>query len=115
MAKDKKKRDSFTKKVYEKELACLQTELVKMQEWVRSGGVRIVVIFEGRDAAGKGGMIKRITEKLSPALSGLPPCQLPLSARKHSGISSAMLPTCWPPEKLSSLTAAGTTVWVWSA
>lgn len=52
--------------VYEAELFRLQTELVKVQEWVRHTGGRIVVIFEGRDAAGKGGTIKRMTEYLSP-------------------------------------------------
>jgi len=54
------------KKVYAKELACLQVELVKLQEWVRTRGLKVVVIFEGRDAAGKGGVIKRITESLNP-------------------------------------------------
>ncbi|MDJ0923793.1 MAG: polyphosphate kinase 2 [Acidimicrobiia bacterium] len=53
-------------KYYEKELRRLQMELVKMQEWVKANGVRVVVIFEGRDAAGKGGVIKRITERLNP-------------------------------------------------
>jgi polyphosphate kinase 2 len=52
--------------VYEAELFRLQTELVKVQEWVRETGARIVIIFEGRDAAGKGGTIKRITEYLRP-------------------------------------------------
>jgi polyphosphate kinase 2 len=52
--------------VYEAELFRLQTEFVKLQEWTRATGARIVVIFEGRDAAGKGGTIKRITEYLSP-------------------------------------------------
>jgi polyphosphate kinase 2 len=52
--------------VYEKELLRLQSEFVKLQEWVRATGTRVVVIFEGRDAAGKGGVIKRITEYLSP-------------------------------------------------
>ncbi len=54
------------KKVYEKELSRLQTELVKMQYWVRQEGARVVLLFEGRDAAGKGGVIKRITEPLNP-------------------------------------------------
>ncbi|WP_396134847.1 MULTISPECIES: polyphosphate kinase 2 [unclassified Chamaesiphon] len=53
-------------KVYEQELARLQVELVKMQYWVKNTGVRIVILFEGRDAAGKGGTIKRITEPLNP-------------------------------------------------
>jgi polyphosphate kinase len=52
--------------VYEEELAQLQVELVKMQYWVKHTGVRIVILFEGRDAAGKGGTIKRITEPLNP-------------------------------------------------
>ncbi|WP_026918021.1 polyphosphate kinase 2 [Gordonia shandongensis] len=54
------------KKVYESELFRLQTELVELQEWVRTTGARVVVVFEGRDAAGKGGAIKRISEYLSP-------------------------------------------------
>jgi polyphosphate kinase len=54
------------KKTYEKELRKLQVELVKLQEWVKHKGLKVVVIFEGRDAAGKGGAIKRITESLNP-------------------------------------------------
>ncbi|MGF1514373.1 MAG: polyphosphate kinase 2 [Elainellaceae cyanobacterium] len=56
----------LSRKVYEKELAHLQLELVKMQYWVKQTGSRIVIVFEGRDAAGKGGTIKRITEPLNP-------------------------------------------------
>jgi polyphosphate kinase len=55
----------LSSKVYDKEMARLQDELVTMQEWVRSTGARVVVLFEGRDAAGKGGAIKRITEPVS--------------------------------------------------
>lgn len=54
------------RKKYEKELEKLQIELVKLQEWVKHTGARIVIVFEGRDAAGKGGVIKRITERVSP-------------------------------------------------
>ena len=54
------------KKFYESELEKLQLELVKLQEWIRAEGLKVVVIFEGRDAAGKGGVIKRITESLNP-------------------------------------------------
>ncbi len=54
------------KKFYEQELVKLQIELVKLQEWIKHKGLRVVVIFEGRDAAGKGGVIKRITERLNP-------------------------------------------------
>ncbi len=56
----------LSKEDYEKELEKLQVELVKLQEWVNYKGLRVVVIFEGRDAAGKGGAIKRITEGLNP-------------------------------------------------
>jgi polyphosphate kinase 2 len=62
----KSKERKVSNDVYEAELFRLQTELVKLQEWVRATGARVVVIFEGRDAAGKGGTIKRITEYLSP-------------------------------------------------
>lgn len=54
------------RKAYEKELARLQIELVKLQEWIKHKGLKVVVLFEGRDAAGKGGVIKRITESLNP-------------------------------------------------
>ena len=62
MADDKDPR-KLSKKQYEKELEALQTELVKLQEWVVQEGLKVVVIFEGRDTAGKGGVIKRIGEK----------------------------------------------------
>jgi len=52
--------------IYEEELAKLQIELVRLQEWIKYKGLRVVVLFEGRDAAGKGGAIKRITESLNP-------------------------------------------------
>lgn len=57
------------RKVYEKELLRLQAELVKLQEWVRAERPRIVVIFEGRDAAGKSSTIKRVTEYLNPRVA----------------------------------------------
>jgi polyphosphate kinase 2 len=55
-------------KFYNKELVNLQIELVKLQEWIKSKGLKVVVIFEGRDAAGKGGVIKRITQRLNPRI-----------------------------------------------
>ncbi|MCO6454742.1 MAG: polyphosphate kinase 2 [Pirellulaceae bacterium] len=54
------------RKVYEEELRKLQAELCKLQEWVKHQGLRVVVVFEGRDAAGKGGTIRAITERVSP-------------------------------------------------
>src|SRR5687767_7678352 len=56
----------LSKKQYEKELKRLQTELVELQEWVVHAGLRVAVLFEGRDTAGKGGTIKRITERTNP-------------------------------------------------
>ncbi len=58
--------EKISNKVYEANLAKLQDELVKLKEWVRAKGLKVVVIFEGRDAAGKGGVIKRITEHMNP-------------------------------------------------
>jgi polyphosphate kinase 2 len=58
--------ERLDKKLYEQELYRLQAELVKLQEWTRASGARLVVIFEGRDAAGKGSTIKRVTEYLNP-------------------------------------------------
>jgi len=56
----------LSRKEYEKELEKLQGELVKLQFWVRKTGAKVIMVFEGRDAAGKGGVIKRITERVSP-------------------------------------------------
>lgn len=63
---EKKDNRSIDDKTYEKELAMLQVELVKLQEWIRQKQLKVVVLFEGRDAAGKGGVITRITESLNP-------------------------------------------------
>src|SRR6516165_9148045 len=60
-AKTKMKR-----KVYERELNKLQVELCRLQEWVKETGERIIILFEGRDAAGKGGTIKALTDRVSP-------------------------------------------------
>jgi polyphosphate kinase len=64
-------------KVYKSELLRLQAELVKLQEWVRAEGVRLVVVFEGRDAAGKGSTIKRVTEYLNPRVARIVALPMP--------------------------------------
>jgi len=61
-------RQKVSQKVYEAEMFRLQVELVKLQEWVKATNARVVILFEGRDAAGKGGMIKRIVERVSPRI-----------------------------------------------
>jgi len=60
--------EKISKKYYEQELNKLQIELVKLQEWIKQEGLKVVVIFEGRDAAGKGGTIKRIIQTLNPRI-----------------------------------------------
>ncbi|MFI6845716.1 polyphosphate kinase 2 [Kitasatospora sp. NBC_00085] len=61
--------ERLPRRPYERELLRLQNELVKLQEWVRAEGARLVVVFEGRDAAGKGSAIKRVTEYLNPRIA----------------------------------------------
>jgi polyphosphate kinase len=71
------------RRLYELELRRLQAELVKLKEWVRTTGVRLVVVFEGRDAAGKGGAIKRITEYLNPRVARI--VALPAPTERERG------------------------------
>lgn len=66
--KENSRNKSLEKKFYYKELSKLQIELVKLQNWIKEKELKVVVIFEGRDAAGKGGTIKRITESLNPRI-----------------------------------------------
>ena len=67
---------------YLKELRRLQIELVKLQEWIKHEGLKVVVIFEGRDAAGKGGVIKRITESLNPRICRVVALSVPTEREK---------------------------------
>src|SRR3974390_850702 len=66
MAKKEAKKEKLSTKQYEKELRRLQAELCKLQDWIKYKGLRVMVIFEGRDAAGKGGTIRALTERVSP-------------------------------------------------
>jgi polyphosphate kinase 2 len=75
-------KSSLPKKAYERELRRLQEELAKLEDWVQRTGQRIVVIFEGRDAAGKGGAIKRITEYLNPRVARI--AALPKPSERES-------------------------------
>jgi polyphosphate kinase len=79
----KSKPGKIPNEVYEAELFRLQTEFVKLQEWARHTGARVVVVFEGRDAAGKGGTIKRITEYLSPRIARI--AALPAPSDRERG------------------------------
>jgi polyphosphate kinase len=85
-------------KVYRTELLRLQAELVKLQEWVRAEGARLVVLFEGRDAAGKGSAIKRVTEFLNPRVARIAALPAPNDRER----------TCWYFQRyIEHLPAAG--------
>jgi polyphosphate kinase 2 len=72
----------LTKKRYEAELLRLQAELVVLQEWAKAEGARVVIVFEGRDAAGKGGVIKRITQYMSPRAARIAALPAPTEREK---------------------------------
>jgi polyphosphate kinase 2 len=74
--------DKMPKKDYEKELARLEVELVKLQGWIKAKGLKVAVIFEGRDSAGKGGVIKRITYRTSPRVVRVVALQAPTEREK---------------------------------
>jgi len=99
----------MSRKEFEKELEKLQIELVKMQEWVKVSGAKVCVLFEGRDAAGKGGVIKRITERTSPRVFRLVALRHPQSGRSPRCTSSATFRTCRRQVRSYSSIAAGTT------
>jgi polyphosphate kinase 2 len=83
--KKRGKRDPVEKlerKAYEKQLRKLQAELCELQEWVKAKGLRVIVVFEGRDAAGKGGTIKAITERVSPRVFRLAALPAPSDREK---------------------------------
>lgn len=107
-----RKRRNESKKIsnaaYEKALACQQIELVKLQEWVKHTGHRVAILFEGRDAAGKGGTIKRITESLNPRICQVVALPAPTEREKTQWYSNAMCPTCQPPVRSSYSTGPGT-------
>ena len=76
------KNHKLDKDYYFSELEKLQLELVKLQEWVRANNLRVVVLFEGRDAAGKGGVIKRITQRLNPRIARVVALGVPTEKEK---------------------------------
>ena len=95
----KKAAGRLPKTVYEAELAKMQVELVKLQEWIKHQNLKVVVIFEGRDAAGTGGSIKRITQSLSPRVCRVVALPAPTERERTQCISSAMYSTCLRPGK----------------
>ena len=96
-------------KFYESELLRLQDELVSLQDWIKAQGLRVAVIFEGRDAAGKGGVIKRITQRLNARIVKVVALGSPRSARRASGTFSATCLICRLPARWFCSIGAGTT------
>jgi polyphosphate kinase 2 len=103
MARDKKKKkgnkgndekpaEKLTNKEYDKELARLHVELVKLQEWVKFKGLKVCIVFEGRDGAGKGGTIKAITERVSPRTFRVVALPAPTEREKSQMYSQRYLP-----------------------
>ncbi len=78
----KAKSKKLNKRFYEKELIKFQIELVKLQEWIKEKELKVVVVFEGRDAAGKGGVIKRITQSLNPRIARITALGVPTEKEK---------------------------------
>lgn len=84
----------LSKKDYEDQLRRLHVELVKLQEWVREKGIKICIVFEGRDGAGKGGTIKALTERLSPRVFRVVALPAPTDREKARCTCSATCRTC---------------------
>jgi polyphosphate kinase 2 (PPK2 family) len=98
----------MNRKDYDKTLRALQVELCALQEWVKHKGLRVVVVFEGRDAAGKGGAIKAITERVSPRVFRVAALPAPSDREKSQLYLQIYVPISPPPAKSQSSTAAGT-------
>ena len=92
--------DKLTGKDYGRELAKLHVELVKLQQWVLKEGVKVCVLFEGRDGAGKGGVIKAITERVSPRVFRVAALPAPTEREKSQGCTfSATSRICQRPAR----------------
>jgi polyphosphate kinase len=85
-------REKLKRKAYDKALAKLHVELVKLQEWVKHKGLKVCVVFEGRDGAGKGGTIKAITERVSPRVFRVIALPAPTEREKSQMYSQRYLP-----------------------
>jgi len=111
MARKQRDRNAgkMKRKAYEADMHELQVQLCHLQEWVKQKGLRVIIIFEGRDAAGKGGTIKAITERVSPRVLRVVrfrPLRIARRPRRSCSVTSKDFP---PLARSSSSTAAGTT------
>jgi len=98
------------KKKYERELRKLQTRLVEMQEWIRNSASKVVIVFEGRDAAGKGGVIHRIMERVSPRIFHHVALPAPTDREKSQLYAQRYMKEMRQRVNWCFLTVAGTTV-----
>src|SRR5450830_718138 len=101
--------DKEDRRLYFRELFRLQAELVKLQDWVVATGHKVVILFEGRDAAGKGGVIKRITQRLNPRVCRVAALPAPNDRERTQWYFSVMFRICRQPARSCCSTAAGTT------
>ena len=90
---DDRNEEKLKGKDYERELERLHVELVKLQEWVKHKGLKICIVFEGRDGAGKGGTIKAITERVSPRVFRVVALPAPTEREKSQFSRNAVLRT----------------------
>jgi polyphosphate kinase len=96
---DDSEKPKLKRKEYEERLRELQTELCSLQDWVRQTGQRIIVVFEGRDAAGKGGTIRAMTERVSPRTFRLVALTAPPIGKNRKCTCSVISRTFLPPAK----------------
>src|SRR5262249_45607929 len=101
--------ETIDRSLYFKELLRLQGELVKLQDWVQHRKLKVVVIFEGRDSAGKGGVIKRIPQRLNPGVCRVAALPAPTERERTQWYFSATSRICRPAAKSCCSTAPGTT------
>ncbi len=101
--------ETIERRLYFKELFRLQGELVKLQSWVQQNKLKVVVIFEGRDSAGKGGVIKRITQRLNPRVCRVAALPAPNERERTNGTSSVTSRTSPPAARSCCSIVAGTT------
>ncbi len=101
-------KNKIARRAYEVEKAVLQVELLKVQHWIQETGQKCVLLFEGRDAAGKGGTIKRFTEHLNPRAARVVALNRPTDEERGSDFFNAIPSTCRHQEKWCYMTAHGT-------
>ena len=107
--------DKVDRAHYFRELLRLQGELVKLQDWVVATKQRVVILFEGRDAAGKGGVIKRITQRLNPRVCRVAALPAPNDRERTQWYFQRYVAHLPAAGEIVCLTAAGTTAQAWNA